>query len=268
MQTKQRKEFNIATDTFWMLSFAHLIFLGIMLLIYLGVYFILIPYFEGGLATTHDFLTFTLTSAYIYMLIMGIIGAYYYFPMYVQFGVTRKKTFIGTILGLLGGAISFVILAGLLSGILQLIFNGLGLNIAFEAPLLNSFMEIEEGTALQGSGFLAQNTLLAGASRLGITLISYAGTITLWYVIGWMVGTAFYRSGVIKGIGFILLALFIVMFADLLWGNGLLGILPRINLGASIFSQWFLALIGTVGLIAVTLWIIRALTKRITIKLN
>jgi len=265
MQNKQRKELSIAQDTFWTLTFSHVVFLGVMLLIYFGVFFVLVPYFEGGVRTTPDFLTFSQSAANIYILIMGIIGAYYYFPMYVEFGVTRKKTFMGSVLGLIAGSISLVVLAVIISGILQLIFSGLGMNIAWDTTLFNNFIDSGEAMINQGRSVLAQNTFLAGVGRLGITMISYTVFLMLFYTIGWMIGTTFYRSGVFKGVGSILLALFIIMIGAALWGDG---ILPRISLGAGIMSQWFLAVVGTIILIALLLWMIRALTKRITIKLT
>jgi len=268
MQNKQRKELSIAKETFWTLTFSHLFFLGILLLIYFGIFFVLVPYLEGAVTPTPDFLSMTQSSSNIYILIMGIIGAYYYFPMYVQFGVTRKKTFIGTVLGLIAGSISLVVLAVVISGILQLIFSGLGMNITWDTNLFSNFIGFGEDTLAQGSGFLTQNTFLAGAGRLGITMLTYTISLILYYTVGWMIGTSFYRSGVFKGVGSILLALLVLMLADSFWGGGVIDILPRMTLGAGIMSQWFLAFVGTMVLIALLLWIIRALTKRITIKLT
>lgn len=205
------------------------------------------------------FYNFTHGAAKWYMLIYGAIGANYYFPMYVQLGVTRKKTFIGTILGVFAGAISLVILALFISEVHQLVVGLLGLEVAWDTPLFHTFV---------GNGFPENNTFLAAVGRLGITMLSYMVSVVLDYAIGWMSGTAYYRGNIWKGMGAILLGFLTILLADLMWGDGFLAFLPRLTLGPNALAQWLFAMLGTVVLIGLLLWLIRALTKQITIKLN
>lgn len=109
--TKQKKANMIAKDVTEYLSFAHLWYLGIIIVIYI-ILFILLGRLE---APVSDFLNFSYSSSSIYIIIMGAISSYYFFPMYVQLGVTRKQTFKGNVVGALGGALTLVILSAIIS---------------------------------------------------------------------------------------------------------------------------------------------------------
>lgn len=276
MNNKQRKEVKVAQDIFWSFIDANFWFLISVLVLYFGVYFLLLPFLDGYVEeAVPTFLTFSQDISIWYMLIYGGIGAYHYFPMHVQLGVTRKKTFIGTLLGVIAGAISLVILAVFISEGVELITGWFDLGIVWEDTLFNDFVGVSDGSfALDGS-FLFEEGFLAAASRWGLTISTYTVILFMHYLLGWMAGTIFYRSDMVEGsggyllaMGGILLTLLYVPATDLLWGVSVFNFLPRLLLSANVGIQWLLAMLITLVLIALLVWIVRKLTKEIRIKLN
>lgn len=255
----QQNEFKIAEDVSWRFFYANLTFIGIMLLIYLALYLGLIPFLEESITVRPDFLRFSYPSTKLYLIIYGIIGAIYYFPMYVQLGATRKKTFKGTTVGLLVGVISLVILTVVVSEGTIIISEWFSTEISWDSSLYYSFVE---------NDFLDNDTFLASIGRLSVTMFSFIVNALLNYSIGWMFGSAYYRGGFKKSINFIFIGLVTMILVDLLWGNDFSTILPRVTVGSNGFIQWLIAIVGSLILTGILLWIIRNLTKQITIKLN
>lgn len=257
---KQKKKWLIAKDLTEYLSFAHLWYLGIIVVI-----FILMFIFLGRIeAPISDFLSFSHGSSKVYMLIMGIISAYYFIPMYVQMGVTRKQTVIGNAIGAVGGALTLVLLATIISGIQHLIFEGFDLTVANEESLFQIVMNFPEGT--ESTHFLLGQSFFAGLSRWLITLSSFWLSVLLDYMIGWLIGTGFYHRGVVGGVGTILIGMLLAAISDVFWNDGILPFMPDVTFQGDPFYLWLVAIVATIVLIGVAFWLIRQLTKRMTIK--
>ncbi|GAA0366472.1 hypothetical protein GCM10008932_18270 [Alkalibacterium iburiense] len=258
---KQKKKWMIGKDVTEFLSFAHLWYLGIIVVIY-----ILMFIFFGTLdAPVSDFLNFSYSSASIYMIIMGAIGAYYFFPVYIQLGVTRKQTFFGNVIGALGGALTLVIFTVIISLIQHLIFRLFNWTITDYQGLIESFIILSEETS--STHFLLGTSFLSGFSRWVITLLSFWLSTLLNYAIGWMIGTGFYRGSLFGGVGTILLGILFLLASDIFWSGNVLPFLPEISLEGSPSMLWFLAVLVIVASIALIFWFVRQLTKKMPIKL-
>lgn len=179
--------------------------------------------------------------------------------MYVQLGATRKKTFNGTVIGLMVGIISLVVLTVIASEGILIISELFSTGISWDPSLYYSFVE---------NDFLVNDTFLASVGRLGVTMVSFIVTALINYSIGWMFGSAYYRGGFKKSINFIFIGLVAMILVDLLWDNDFSSVLPGITVGSNGFIQWLIALVGSLVIIGILLWRIRTLTKQITIKLN
>lgn len=257
---KQKKKWEIAKDLMGYLSYSHLWYLGIIVVIY-----ILMFVFLGNIeAPISDFLTFSHGSSKIYMLIMGIIGAYYFIPMYVQMGVTRKQSVIGNALGAVGGALTLVLFASIIGIVQHLIFQGLNLTVADNQSLFQTYLNFPEGT--NTTHFLLGQTFIARISRWAITFLSFWISVLLDYMIGWMIGTGFYRSGVIGGVGTILVGMLFAAVSDVFWSDGVLPFTAEVTFQSDPFFLWTIAVTVTLILIGLAFWMIRQLTKRMTIK--
>lgn len=259
--TKQKKANMIAKDVTEYLSFAHLWYLGIIIVIYI-ILFILLGRLE---APVSDFLNFSYSSSSIYIIIMGAISSYYFFPMYVQLGVTRKQTFKGNVVGALGGALTLVILSAIISLLQHLLFRLFNWTITDNQHLIENFIQFSEETPF--TSFLLGTSFLSQFSRWVMTLFSFWLTTVLNYAIGWMIGTGFYRASLFGGVGTILVGIFSLLVSEFFWDNSALVFLPEIRLEGNPLLLWVIAIVLTAAIIAFILWLIRQLTKKMPIKL-
>lgn len=258
---KQKKKWMIGQDVTEFLSFAHLWYLGIIVVIYI-ILFVLLGRLDEPVS---DFLSFTYSSTTIYMIIMGAIGAYYFFPMYVQLGVTRKQTFFGNMIGSLGGALTLVIFTVVISLIQHLIFRLFDWTIADNQALIENFINFSED--MTGTHFLLGTSFLSGLSRWAITLLSFWISTVFNYAIGWLIGTGFYRASLFGGVGTILLSILFLLASDVFWSGNVLPFLPEIRLEGSPLMLWVVALLVITALIALIFWLIRKLTKQMPVRL-
>lgn len=258
---KQKKKWMIGKDLTEFLSFSHLYYLGIIVVIYI-VMFILLGRMDAPIS---DFLNFSYSSTTIYMIIMGAIGAYYFFPMYVQLGVTRKQTFFGNVIGALGGAFTLVLFTVIISLLQHLIFRLFNWTITDSQVLIENFINFSEETT--ATHFLLGTSFLSGLSRWAITLLSFWLSTVLNYAVGWMIGTGFYRASLFGGVGTILLGILFLLVSDIFWSGNVLPFLPEIRLEGNPLMLWFVALLVITIIIALIFWFIRQLTKKMPIKL-
>src|SRR5699024_8751350 len=98
---------------------------------------------------------------------------------------------------------------------------------------------------------------------LAITV--FALNIFTYYVVGWLIGAGFYRYSVPVGLFCIVIGFIVVSIQDLILRIALN--LPVRDAFASIDLSLYLAIPGTLALIGITLWMIRKMTKRVSIKL-
>lgn len=234
-------------------------FLGIMFVVYIA--HILYPLLFSGESgrTVDDFYGRTYISGNIYMLVIGIITSVSCLPYYVQNGITRKDYFFGATISTLGLAIVIPIVAL----IIRFLSKGMvdWINLPIELKGLPD-IRIAEEDSLIAQMILAVIDAPSVAEISGLSLLVFMVNLFFYYVIGWMIGSGFYRFGGIKGMLFVVLALAIFLINAGIWGNPVPGWLPIPDLTLS-----FYAIIGTVLLIFIVLGIIRLVTRNVRIKL-
>lgn len=201
----------------------------------------------------------------IFMLVIGIIVAIGFLTHYVRNGVTRKNYFKGAAIASVGLAISIPIVASVIYALQNFIMKVTNLPIVQKSTLASQALDMDDdfiGDLIQSIIFtpfveLESNWMLA--------LIVFALNIFTYYVVGWLIGAGFYRFGVPIGLLCIGLAFIIIYTQDLLLSSALS--LPVHAAFTSLELSLLLAIVGTLALVGITLWMVRQLTKRVTIKL-
>ncbi|MEK3731521.1 Tat pathway signal protein [Paenibacillus sp. FSL M8-0334] len=190
-------------------------------------------------AGQEGFFSITYSSTKGFMLVIGIISAFGFLSYYVRNGFTRKDFFTGAALAALLLSLAFPVVVGPISMLLRAL-NGMG----------------EDSTVLQQFG----------GSWL-IALASYGIQIFVFYLVGWMIGSAFYKYNWIYGLGFIAIGIVLIGILDVLWQFELASLwenfLPPVSLDVSLPVSFA----GSAGFIILGLTLIRLLTRRVTIKL-
>ncbi|MFA9456849.1 hypothetical protein ACERJO_08745 [Halalkalibacter sp. AB-rgal2] len=211
-------------------------YMTIVLLIYFGSMF-----FPDVREANIGLMNFYYEPSKIYMLVIGIIFPLAMLSHFVRYGMTRKDYMISSAIASVGIAFSLMIIAAILSAILQLFETFSGANDV-------SFIE-------------SQSSWLIPIVVLSLILICYN-------IAGWMIAMGFYRFGTWGGMGFVVIALVFIALIDILWERELSELattylpfsIPDLSIGWSI--------IGTAVLIGVGLTIIRRIMKRVRIKLE
>ncbi|MCK0471052.1 hypothetical protein [Halalkalibacter sp. APA_J-10(15)] len=211
-------------------------YMPIVLLIYFGSMF-----FPDVREANIGLMNFYYEPSKIYMLVIGIIFPLAMLSHFVRYGMTRKDYMISSAIASVGIAFSLMIIAAILSAILQLFETFSGANDV-------SFIE-------------SQSSWLIPIVVLSLILICYN-------IAGWMIAMGFYRFGAWGGMGFVVIALVFIALIDILWERELSELattylpfsIPDLSIGWSI--------IGTAVLIGVGLTIIRRIMKRVRIKLE
>ncbi|GEM_PF-3481440 len=133
----------------------------------------------------------------VYMFVMGIIAGAYFLKHFIRHGVTRKHTFAGSL------AAGFAVVVSLQVVALALTF----LSYGFEA--ITPYEAGRETIAYLGEerGYILSMTINAA-----LTLV--------YYLFGWLIGIGFYRFKVLRGFGFIVLAIFAIGITSTMWLPG------------------------------------------------
>ncbi|UJL46753.1 hypothetical protein KFZ58_02010 [Virgibacillus sp. NKC19-16] len=242
----------------WFLSFillAHIVM--IIMEVSIGI--------DGGIG---DFLYFSHGSSKIYMLVIGILSAYAFLTFYLNHGVTRKDYFTGSALAAAGIAIAIAVIASVLTGLEYVVMEMTNLPVTFDRSMAGNVIETSDNSIsiFLPKAILGSSILIHSSSWL-VSLLMYTLNILIYYIIGWFIGAGYYRFGWLIGLGFITSALVFMVIADLLWGTELGEPLSNWLPFDSINLPVYGATAGTILLIAIILWLIRLLTKNITIKM-
>ncbi|WP_127589602.1 Tat pathway signal protein [Paenibacillus lautus] len=233
----------VSTDMFiqqgsWALGFLAIVLL--MIYIGVGIGSSMGVNVRAGIAE-EDFFSIVYRSTKGFMLVIGIISAYGFLSYYVRHGITRRDFFNGAALAAVYLSLAFPVVVGLVNWIIGMLTS----HDAGSTLLLQKF---------------DNNWLLI--------LVSYGVQIFIYYLMGWMIGSGFYRFGWIRGLGWIAVALVLIGFMDALWQFEL----------ASIWEQWLpvttafsvtlpVSLAGSVAVILIALLLIRLITRKVTIKM-
>lgn len=249
----------VGFDLFWVQLTWTFYYLGITLLVN-----IIRLFFGGNLDT---FYSAGYISSNIYMLVIGII-AINFLPYYVENGITRKNYFLGNLIASAGLSIILPILTYFISLVEKLIVNNFTSNDLADRTLEQLVIEMDMDGNIVGE--IIQSVILtpfiSPESNLLLSLALFSLHIFIFYMIGWLIGSAFYRLGVIAGIIFIAIGLSFLLIKDAMIRLAM--DLPLLEVVAFLESTPKVSALPIVfGVILVTVLLIRQLTKRASIKI-
>lgn len=259
IKLKKTKIFSkVATDLFWIQLFWALGFIGVMFVIHLIKIVVAIN-------TGNDieiYFVSTFVAANIFMLVVGIISSYGFLPHYVSNGVTRKDYFKGATLASVGLSIALPVITSIVS-LIEL----------FILKIFNmSTVTIGERVNMEDDGIVSdiiQSIIIAPyvdpQSNWLLAIFIVILNLLTFYLLGWLIGSAFYRFGVIVGLVFIAISVVLVLLENALLSIGL-GLTVPERLSSYDFGLP-ISIIGVVAMIIIVLWVIRQLTKRVAIKM-
>ncbi|OIJ18779.1 hypothetical protein BKP45_15525 [Anaerobacillus alkalidiazotrophicus] len=216
-------------------------FVGIVFVVYLVV-----PRFVTDVASLHlHFLAFIFQPTKIFMLVIGILSCFAFLGYFVGNGITRKDYFIGSAVAAIGVALCIMALASALQGVLH--FVGI-----FTAYVPNT-----------GHG-----DILGVESAWLVPFVVYSLSVVAYYVAGWLISIGFYRYGGFGGAITIISAIIYVGMTDMSWeGERSFHLFGFIRFSSPELPLP-LALVTTVVLLVIGLWVLRRLTKRVPIKID
>src|SRR5690554_4637707 len=194
-----------ALDIFWVQLTWTLWAIGIVLLVHIGRLF-----FASDL---DSFYSAAYIASNIYMLIIGIITISF-LSYYVENGITRKHYFIGNVIASIGLSIFIPISTYMISLLEKFVIQN------FTSIVLNDHVLEEVVIDIDGNifGELIQSIILTPfvhpESNLVLSLALFSLHIFVFYIIGWMIGSAFFRLGVIGGMLFIAISLTLISVKD------------------------------------------------------
>ncbi|KAA0944282.1 hypothetical protein FQ087_19415 [Sporosarcina sp. ANT_H38] len=255
----------VAQDMFFIKLKWSLWFLSFILLAYIVL--IVISVNLGN--TFGDFSAFSYGSSRIYMLVIGTLSAYYFLPFYIHQGLTRKDYFIGTALSSFGISIAIAVFASILTGIEYVTLKLFSLSHVLNSSMENSLIEnANKNISIDLTGMMfGGSKFIDVGSNLAVTLLTYSISIFIFYLIGWLIGVGYYRFGWIVGFGFILISLLFIACTEFLLGSELGEPLTTLLPFAPTTIPVFATIVGMFVLIVFILWIIRLITRSITIKM-
>lgn len=191
------------------------------------------------------FLAFSQNSVSIFMLVVGIMAAYGFFAFFVGTGFTRKATFSGIAGGALLLAVLLTVLTVIVGFLEGLIIGSLDLSVAIEPPVI---FGLEYSMMLQ-------------------IFFNFLQTV-LYFFVGWMIGTGYYRNGWVIGFLFVIVALFIFSLNDaFVNSSGIISNIPWMPDVSFEAGAVVSAMVTVTMIVLLAIWI-RLMTKRISIKLQ
>jgi len=211
-------------------------FIGIMMTVYIALN-IAVKLFD--IDFIDNLLRFSEGSSIIYMFVIGIIAGSIFLPQFLKLGVTRRRVFYGT-----------VVAALLISVSLPLIFV-LGAGIEYLFSRLFDFR-------------IAKPIFPNSAAPV----FMYSLNIFMSYLVGWLITVGFYKFNWKIGLFFIALAGGSIALYTLIWKDSIISLystgVGTLGTGLPLLISVF----ETLALILFVLITIRALTKRISIKIR
>lgn len=203
----------------------------------------------------------------IYMLVIGII-AISFLTYFVEHGVTRKNYFYGNVIASAGLSILIPItlyIIGLIEKFFVHRFTHLTLdNQTLDQALTEVVTDVDGNIIAETVLSLILAPYINPETNLFLALALFSLNIFVFYIIGWMISSAFKRLGVIGGILIILVGLAFVAVKDSMI-RLMMDIPLFVNFSFLDIVPEPLALPVVFLVIVVTLIIIRLLTKRVAI---
>lgn len=257
----------VARDIFVAQSLWTIGFLAVVFLVHL-VHIFFALFNDRDLGTFFDTI---FISGNIYMFIIGIIATFF-LPHFVSYGVTRKDSYIGTLIGASALSIAIPIITLIVSSIVRWIVLTFS-SISFSPSDINSIiLETDPDRNLLGNiiSYTVQSFIAAPyvdpTSNWFLAIIITAMNFFGYYVLGWMIGSAFYRFRTPIGLAFIVIGLVLLIAKNALLRIPLDLPLPEYQQFIAMIPK-SLAAMMIVLLISLMIALIRMMTKRVTIKM-
>ncbi|QUG43273.1 hypothetical protein KD050_08665 [Psychrobacillus sp. INOP01] len=251
----------VATDLFWVQLFWAFGFLGIMFAIHI-VKIVLAINSDNDMEL---YFVSTFVASNIFMLVVGIISSYGFLPHYVSNGVTRKDYFKGAALASVGLSITLPVITSIVSGIELFVLKIFNMSTVFTTTFGERVNMEDDGIVTD----IIQSIIIAPyvdpQSNWLLAIFIVTLNLLTFYLLGWLIGSAFYRFGVIIGIVFIAISIVLILIE-----NALLSIGLGLTVSESFSSYDFglpISILGVVVIIIIVLWVIRQITKRVAIKM-
>lgn len=251
----------VATDLFWVQLFWAFGFLGIMFVIHL-IKLVMAINSNNGIEI---YFVSAFVTANIFMLVVGIISSYGFLPYYVSNGVTRKDYFKGAALASVGLSIALPVITSIVSVIELFILKMFNMSTLFTTTFGERVNMEDDGIVTD----IIQSIIIAPyvdpQSNWLLAIFIVILNLLTFYLLGWLIGSAFYRFGVIVGLVFIAISVVLVLLENALLSIGL-GLTVPDRLSSYDFALP-ISIIGVVVMIVIVLWVIRQITKRVAIKM-
>lgn len=204
-------------------------------------YFSLVWFLNEPEIQAMSLLTFTFQTATIFMLVCGILSSLIFLPTFMKHGVSRKSYFQGALLSSIALAITIIGITAILTWMISL-FN------------LTAFKDV---------------VLLPFSANSWLLMITaYIILVMIYFLVGWLIGSSFYRYGSSGGFIAIVIALIAVSVNDLLWTfstpKPFIGLL-NINLSTPPVA---IALIGSMMIAIIATLLVHKVVKEIPIKVG
>lgn len=219
-------------------------FIGINVLIHLGMSYYSLKYNFN----ISDFSQFISASITIYMLVIGIIAGSSFLKYYTCLGVTRKDYFYGAAFAAIILSFALIIIADIFAIIELSIFNLM--NVSIESNIFNGMNWVKP-------------TFFIGLNGL------------IYYLTGWFINLGYYRFNRRIGLFFIFVSLLIISIHGSVWADHAINV-PVIIIGSTVVEimkinavqlSFGVSMAITSLLIIMIIYILRVLTKNISIKL-
>ncbi len=219
-------------------------FISILMVIYIGLNIASSLY---NFNFIENLLAFSTGSTMIYMFVIGIIAGSTFLPQLLKLGVSRTYWFYGTVVSAMLISITLPLIFSMFAGIeylLSLLFN-----------------------------FKIDNSLLNNYSA---SLLLYSFNAFVSYLFGWLINVGYYKFNWIIGFVFIALSVALNTVYALIWKLSIVTLYSvninpfDANLEEAVYtnSSFFTSTLKTLGIVLLTLFIIRMLTKKISIKIK
>ncbi|MBM7539801.1 hypothetical protein [Amphibacillus cookii] len=234
-------------------------FLGVMLVI--QIIKTVIASTQGNEVESYYHSTFV--ASHIFMLIIGMI-AITFLPYFIELGVTRRDYYKGTFLATLGLSLVMPILTTLVTKVEQLIFRYLA--IPTKEMAIN---EIILDTERDFIGDIVQSAIISPfvdpQTNPWLAIFIFSIHALIYYLVGWFISASF-RQHMIVGLLSIAVSIILIRLEDLLFRVSLDLPLPSGPLTMDFLPSGVSGL-GIVLIIGLLAWLIRQLTKNMTIKI-
>jgi len=235
----------------------------------LGIFILLQTIQKFFMSNVDSFYNAGYIASNIYMLVIGII-AISFLTYYVEHGITRRNYFYGNVIASIGLSIIVPIILYLISlveGFIINRFTSLTLdNNALDGVMTEVVTDVDGNIIAETIMSLILTPYINPATNLFLSLALFSLNIFVFYIVGWLIGSAFKRLGVIVGILFISIGIALIAVKDSM---------IRLSMNIPLFENFSmlekipdsLAFPVILLVILITFCLIRLLTKRAVIKI-